>query len=125
MTNEDKYICQCCGGRINRRNMTCEYCGTQYKEEYNDVIRVETFRNPVERLEAHVVFTRDALEAYGNDVGEIARNEIARKLSNALTGLIRYDCEFNPASREYHVRGMAKVVIPKDKGNYFYERSLE
>ena len=46
----DKYICSCCGGKINRITMTCEYCGTQYEEKHDNLIRIETFRNPVETL---------------------------------------------------------------------------
>ena len=36
---EGKYkplICTCCGAKINRDTMRCEYCGTEYLEEQKD-----------------------------------------------------------------------------------------
>ena len=117
--NDEKYICQCCGGRINRYNMTCEYCGTQYKEQYNDVIRIETFHNPIQTLGAEVIIDRYMIETMKEDVGEYVMREISRKISNALLGLTQYDCEYNPMTMRYHVRGRAKVVVPKDRGTDF------
>ena len=27
-------ICTCCGAKINRATMRCEYCGTEYREDH-------------------------------------------------------------------------------------------
>ena len=118
MTDE-KYICQCCGGRIDRKTMTCEYCGTQYKEAHEDLIRIETFKNPTQTLMTQVLIERELFETMKDDAGEFARREIARKISDALTGLMQYECEYDPVYRYYHVRGMARVVVPIDRGKPF------
>lgn len=121
----EKYVCQCCGGRIDRISMTCEYCGTRYKEAYADIIRIETFQNPIETLRAEVVLDRYELEALGSHAGEYVRHRISERIADALADLTKYDCEFDMNSRFYRVRGITKVVIPKDKGTPFFGREVE
>lgn len=113
---DDKYICQCCGGRINRRTMTCEYCGTQYRDAFDSVIRVETFHNPIQTLAAHVVLDRQDLMMMGDNAGEFVRSEISHKIAEALSGLMQYDFDYKLDSGKYEVRGIAKVVVPIDRG---------
>lgn len=47
---DNTYKCDCCGAPINPATMKCEYCGTQYQHRGGNIVRIETFRNPVHTL---------------------------------------------------------------------------
>lgn len=102
--------------------MTCEYCGTTYKKDYNDVIRIESFQNPVRTIAATVAFDRYEKEMIKNDIGEFARREIASKIAEEISGLMQYQCEYLPEYMQYRITGMARIVIPKDPGTIFERR---
>ena len=80
----DKYKCSCCGGNINRVTMTCEYCGTQYKEEYGNVIRIETFTNPVRTLASKMALDNFALKMNPKEYSEYAIKKLAVEFAECL-----------------------------------------
>lgn len=113
----DKYICECCGGKINRATMTCEYCGTQYKEDLvNDaVIRIETFHNPVETLRASVIVPDEQMRLMGADnASEWVVRQLAHKFSEHIAKYMVLENRFEPYERQHFVTATVKMVIPKE-----------
>lgn len=113
----DKYICECCGGKINRATMICEYCGTQYKEDLvNDtVIRIETFHNPVETLRASVIVPDEQMRLMGVDkASEWVVRQLANKFSEHISKYMILEDRFEPYERQYRVTATVKMVIPKE-----------
>lgn len=114
MQINDRYTCQCCGGRLNRRTMNCEYCGTQY--EYNDrmnVIRVETFRNPIKTLACRTVLPREHAIALGaENASQIMKCSIANQLADALTDVMAYQVTYDPDYQQYTMDARIKAIIP-------------
>lgn len=113
----DKNICECCGGKINRATMTCEYCGTQYKEDLvNDaVIRIETFHNPVETLRASVIVPDEQMRLMGaNDASEWVVRQLAHKFSEHIAKYMVLENRFEPCERQHFVTATVKMVIPKE-----------
>ena len=113
----DKYICECCGGKINRATMTCEYCGTQYKEDLvNDtVIRIETFRNPVDTLKASVIVPDEQIRLMGADnASEWVVRQLAHKFSEHMLKYMVLENRFEPYERQHWVTATVKMVIPKE-----------
>lgn len=114
---DDKYICTCCGGRINRATMTCEYCGTQYKYEFEQVMRIETYHNPVTTIMGGCVIPRHEAHCIGaENMAEMAMSRIQGEIAAALTDVMRYDIEFDPQIMAYRVRGQMRAVIPQENG---------
>lgn len=109
----DKYICECCGGHINPRTMKCEYCGTQYKKEYDNYVRIETFQNPVITLKSRVMLDRDVpLEV----ASRYALEELTRELARNLTPFLVTESMYHPDTMLTEVNGMIKIVKPEKIG---------
>ena len=116
---KDKYICQCCGGKINRVNMTCEYCGTQYKEDYSgQIIQLETFTNHVKKLVCRTAMPRENVEFLGVDYAvRSMKRQMLDDLTDALSDVMSYRVEYDPCERVYSMYGILKAIIPVDDEN--------
>ena len=117
-----KYICDCCGGKINPQTMECEYCGTQFREDFlNDtVIRIETFKNPVETLKAAVVLPEEHVKAIGTEhASEFITKELSHKLSEGLAHYMVLENRFDPYRLVYVTSATVKVVVPKNGFEYW------
>ena len=114
MTDE-KYICQCCGGRIDRKTMTCEYCGTQYKEEYSNVLKVEMFQNPVRTLATRIVIDDFAMRTSPKDYSEFAIKELARQFAECIAPYMDIQHTFDSRTRISRLDAKIKVVEPINK----------
>ena len=108
-------ICVCCGAKINRATMRCEYCGTEYREEHGvPVIRYESFQNPVQTFGATVYVGDMDLERSPKDAMEYALHRLAEEMLPAVVAGMEVRCENTPFGNE--VRGRVRIVIPKDRG---------
>lgn len=115
----EKYICEQCGGSINPVTMKCEYCGTQYKSHNNQIIRVETFRNPVKTLCAECRISKFDVANIGSDnAARHITNRLSAMFAQEIEDIIQLDAVYDPARMEYHIHGMLKVVIPEQKSTY-------
>jgi len=108
------FKCECCGGDINRATMKCEYCGTQYKEDYdNGVIRIETFRNPIDHYTAVVTFCDEHIHNIGPEkISEIAVKELSHKLADCIAQNMVVTHRHEPWNRTHYIKGDIKVVRP-------------
>lgn len=106
----EKYICECCGGHINPHTMKCEYCGTQYKKEHDNFIRIETFQNPVITLKSKVVIDRHVpLEI----ASKVALEELTRELAKNLTPFLVVESFSHSDVMEHEICGMIKIIKPE------------
>lgn len=112
--NNKAYICQCCGGTINRATMKCEYCGTEYEKADDQVrLRIETFQNPVETLGCQVGITDEDMIALGPEAAsKLAMQKMCRQLSECLAPFINMRIEHDPSTRIHHLEGRLKIVRP-------------
>ena len=126
----EKYLCECCGGHINPRTMTCEYCGTQYKRQWDDplnVVRIETYRNPVKTFTATMAIDSEKLDWMGaKDASIIALNHLRAELSKALYETMVVESEHDIARHQEIIRGTVKIVVPeKGAKEWIKEREHE
>ena len=113
----NKYICDCCGGKINPATMECEYCGTHFKEDYiNDsVIRIETYRNPVETIAAKTVITVEMIRDLGPEkASEYAVHVLYKKLSERIVPFMVLQSEFDPCRKQHLIEARMKMIVPKE-----------
>ena len=67
------YVCTQCGGRVNRSTLTCEMCGTHFK----DVSTPEFVRIVVDKPGVHVLKSTMAMDKYmANELGAIELSRI-------------------------------------------------
>ena len=113
----DKYICQCCGGRINKASMTCEYCGTGFKEENDNLIRIETFQNPVVTLGQSIrVNHRDFYES-PEQIAEWAIKHLANEFAKVIAPYMDIEYRFDPFEAGHILDARIKIVNPVHKPN--------
>ncbi len=106
-------ICQCCGGHINRTTYKCEYCGTQYKSEQDQIIRIETYHNPVRSIKSSVRLDHKMVLQLGPEAAaEIVMREITRELSKSLAPFIKLTNYMDYRTCQNIVDGEIKIVQP-------------
>ena len=111
----DKYKCSCCGGDIDRKTMTCEYCGTRYKEERGNVLRVEMFQNPVRTLKSKMVLNGKYFKANPQECAEYAIKQLARDFAECIAPYMDVHYEYNPCECTAELSARIKVVEPINK----------
>ena len=112
MILRDKYKCSCCGGNINRATMTCEYCGTQYKNEYGNVLRVETFQNPVRTLGCKRMLDRQVLMNNPQEYSEYAIRSLAGQFAEAIAPYMYLESSLDYKTGQIILDAKIKVVEP-------------
>lgn len=115
----NRYVCECCGGKVNPVTLTCEYCGTKYKQDpvANNVFRIETFQAPVDKFACKVVMDQRELYALGPEkASEIAIHKIASQMAKGLIPMIKYNVDYDPCSCCYTYFGEIRVIRPINGG---------
>ncbi len=110
----EKYVCDCCGGTINPRTMTCEYCGTKYKrdDDWAKPIKIETYRNPVNTYTACVKIDRHDVQNDPTTTSRIAVEELAHELAKSIAPNMVVETQRDIYSGGYLVYGTVRVVKP-------------
>ena len=111
----DKYKCSCCGGKINRVTMTCEYCGTQYKEEYGNLIRIETFTNPVRTLASQMALDNFALKMNPKEYSEYVIKRLATNFAECPVPFMDIHSSIDSNRGQMILDARVKVVEPINK----------
>ena len=113
----DKYICECCGGQIDPHTMRCEYCGTQYEKNNENVYRIETFNSPVHTFESVYEIDDDVLSHYSpQDISRIVMNRLSDQLAQIITPYCEYETVRDFRNFSHKVRARIKIVEPVKKG---------
>lgn len=106
-------VCKCCGGTINRKTMKCEYCGTAYERQGDDVIiRVETFRNPVRTFTACVGVDDNEISQDPDRIAYIAMHRLIEELSKTIAPNLVLQTYHDTSRMQTKVYGTIKIVQP-------------
>ena len=77
------YICPQCGGQINLAKLICEYCGTQFLEECNEII-VVAYNPRVHTLGANVILDREMATLSPKEAAEMAIKHMANQFAEGI-----------------------------------------
>ena len=121
----DKYKCSCCGGSINRATMTCEYCGTRYKEEHGNVFKIETFTNPVRTLGSQITIDNFALYKNPKDYAEFAIKKLAVSFAECIAPYMDIRVSTEPWRDQTIIDAKIKVVEPINKSTDVMETLMD
>ena len=115
--NLEGYVCKHCNGRVNPRTMKCEYCDTQYKREYEDILppfRVEHYMNPTQRYGARVTIPNEYIKGMGaHDATEYAIREMAHQLAECIIPCMQVESRYDIDRCGWDIRSTIEVVQPK------------
>lgn len=105
--------CPNCGGPINRKTMTCEYCGTQFKLEepkpYPHL--VEIYREPmnIRKVYARTMIDPCLIDVADKDfISDYVKHSLAGKLADALIDEMSVSVHEDPS--HVIVTGMIRVA---------------
>lgn len=116
MADLKNLTCVCCGGRINRATMRCEYCGTEYEiKDNNPIMRIESFQNPVREFRACVLVDDYDLQIGGEEYMKHATNRLCEKMLPAVLSGMRIRAERDYRTNMTRLDGSLRIVIPKEK----------
>lgn len=77
-------ICKCCGGRIDRGSLKCDFCGVEY-EVTPKPLRIETFQNPVEHFQAKFIASHEIFyKMEPEEISEVAVRQLVKELSKSI-----------------------------------------
>ena len=122
MRNDLKYKCSCCGGHINRSTMICEYCGTRYEDNNGDVIRIETFQNPVRTLASQIAVDKFLAIKSPQEYSEFAVKTLARQFADVIVPYMELQCLDDPISLKLLLSARLKVIEPINKATDVFLR---
>ena len=106
-------ICTQCGGRINPAKMRCEYCGTQYEQQHDRIVRVETYQVSPVTLQASVSFGREYFDVIGAaDMSKEICGRMASEIAEELVKYIEYQIQEEPYTSSVIARGRVRVLPP-------------
>ena len=110
-------ICKNCGGGINPNTLQCEYCGTQYREEFADVpvrpLVVESYRTDVKVLAAEIRVSEDMLlNVPAEKIAEFTMLDMARSLAEVLAPYIELETMRSQDVATQIIRGKVRVIEP-------------
>lgn len=107
--------CVCCGGRINRATMKCEYCGTEY-ELNGDIptIRIESFHNPIREYKACVLVDDYALYNNGESYMKHALQKLCEEMMPAVMSGMRIRTEKDYVLNKTRIDSSLRIVIPNE-----------
>lgn len=108
--------CVCCGGRINRATMKCEYCGTEYKLNGDiPTIRIESFQNPIREYKACVLVDDYLLYKGGDSYMQYALQKLCEEMMPAVMSGMRIRTETDHITNKVRIDGSLRVVLPKEE----------
>ena len=120
----EAYVCECCGGHIDISSMTCPYCGAKYKKDIDDhIIRIETFRNPVETINSVFTIDRYRYEEFKNDPSfmNYVIKDMSQKIAERIIPLCEFQVaeDFNPDyfNEKIRIHSRCRVVVPMERSN--------
>ena len=103
------YICTQCGGRVNRATMTCEMCGTQFKEQDN-ILRIVAERPGVHTLGQAIAIDNEMAWRRPQEVSDFVMKQMTRELAECIAPFIEMKIEDDQIHSQKIVRGRIRVL---------------
>lgn len=108
-----KLQCECCGGTINSATGVCEYCGMRYKIEEEQLVRVETYHNPIRTYKALQEIPQEFMQIDPEKASQHTVKMLARNLADAIAECMDLSTEYDPRRCVQRVTARIRIVEPK------------
>jgi len=104
--------CVNCGGIINSATLICQSCGTPYRYDEQNRLRLIHSELRFETLHGSIFMPAYFVEENPQRAMEITLVQMAEKMSEKLLPFIEYRQSFDVPHYEYITHGRIKVAIP-------------
>ena len=105
--------CQCCGAPINRRTMRCDYCGTQYQREENNIVLNYVVEHPnTHKIMAKVVVPDEIIACHPESATEYSLRKMREQIADSLLSYMKISIEMDYMNRCQIIHGEIRVVDP-------------
>ena len=105
--------CKNRGAPINPHSLRCEYCGTQYKRDYDNVLRIETYQSFCRTYKSQINIPTETIRMIGEEnASEIAIRKLSRNLAEAIAPNMEMRTEYNPCDMEQIITARVRIVDP-------------
>ena len=118
--NLETYVCACCGGQIDLKKMECPFCGAKYRRDIDDnIIRIETFRNPVEVIKGQFTMDKRDYLKHSRDVDfmRYVASELSHKIAERIVPLCEYEVAEDIYNHTIKINTVCRVVRPEQRSN--------
>ena len=106
-----EYKCPNCGATINRATMTCEYCGTKFREENSNSVVV--LRPGVHVLGCSRILRNEMAYVIGEEkASEYVLHEIAREMAECIIPFLDIKAVNEPITNSTKIVTRLRVVEP-------------
>ena len=115
MNNEflKPYICTQCGGRVNRATLTCEMCGTTFKEDIPEQ-RIVVERPGVHFLRSQMAIDKEMYIALGaTQASEYVIRRMANQMAEIIIPFMDVMTMEDPICHQTLIRSTVRVLEPK------------
>lgn len=102
-------VCPQCGGTVNRATMICEYCGTQFREERNE-IRVVAYNPRVHTLGANIIIPKELLIQSPKEASEFAIRRLSEEFASGIAQFMEVQTMDEPIMQEVHFQAKLRVL---------------
>ena len=105
--------CPNCGGAVDREDLICHYCGTQFvRKDDTPVFRVEHCSSPVRIFEKGVRISKEQLVYAPESVELYAKKDIAKRLADSLIegNMVEFISEMDWRTCEQIISGRLRVL---------------
>lgn len=107
------YKCENCGASVNPNTGVCEYCGSRYRIHDDNLIRIETYQNPIKTYMAEMLVPDEYVIIDADGISEYAVDSLAHKLADAFKENMDVKLEHDPRMNVQRMTARVRIVEPK------------
>ena len=112
MSDLKPYICTQCGGKVNRATLTCEMCGTTFKET-PEPMKIVVDRPGVHVLSARQIVDGELLQTLGlKATSEMCIHHLAEQFADVIAPFMSVETERHPFENQTMMTARIRVVEP-------------
>lgn len=107
--------CPNCGGNINRSRMICEYCGTQFKEDKDNILHFVRCEHRIDVLGSRISIPASFFHNYefnSKEAAEYVTNYFASEFAKSMRPYLDMNTSFDMDELAYVVNAQVRVVRP-------------
>ena len=105
--------CPNCGANVNRRNLRCDYCGTEYKHP-NEQIKIVVDRPGVHTIRCQTKVDLEHMRQAPERVREYVLRDMRKQIADGLLAYMKMQTSecYDPMNCCQIIRGEVRVVDP-------------
>ncbi len=94
--------------------MICEYCGSRFEREGENVIKIEAYQNPIRTVQSKMVVNNEIIaETDGEMLGRYVTESLAHNLAKEVEKYMEVQVEADPVMGRAVAHARVRFVDPK------------